>query len=107
MGSRKRQKLNLKEETAPEKGQENLGAPAPAITGDEVTDPDASESAGKANTVGTRSRSTEDGQMLIRPSLSRKGLGMGGPGPVSPKLRLSLKLQEKASLLRLVLLLIL
>lgn len=91
MGSRKRQKLNLKEEKAlkagpessqaPEKGQENLGAPAPAITGDEVTDPDASESAGKANTVGTRSRSTEDGQMLIRPVSAEKALVWGDLAP--------------------------
>lgn len=116
MGSRKRQKPNP-EETAPKpgpespqssrKGEENLGAPDQATAGDEVTDPDAGERAGNANTVGTRSRSTEDGQMLIRPSLSRKGLGMGELGPVSPRLRLSLKSQERASPLRPALLLIL
>lgn len=117
MSSRKRQKPNPKEETAPksglespqtpEKGEENLGAPDPATAGEEVTDPDAGESARNADTVGAQSRSTEDGQMLIRPSLGRKGLGMVGLGPVSPKLCLSLKLQERASLLRPVLLLIL
>lgn len=117
MGSRKRQKPNPKEEIAPKSESEssqtpkkregNSGAPDPAAAGDEVTDPDASESAGNANTVGTRSRSTEDWQMLIRPSLGRKGPGMGGLGPVSPRLRLSLKLQERASLLRPVLPLIL
>lgn len=117
MGSRKRQKPNPKEETAPKSEpeypqtpgteEENLGAPDPATAVDAVTDPDAGERAGNANTVGTRSRSTQDGQMLIRPSLGRKGLGMGGLGPVSPRLRLSLKLQEKASLLRPALLLIL
>lgn len=117
MGSRKRQKPNPKEETAPrsglessqttEKGEENLVAPDSATAGDEVTDAGAGESAENANTVGARSRSTEDGQMLIRPSLGRKGLGMVGLGLVSPKPCLSLKLQERASLLRPVLLLIL
>lgn len=62
MGSRKRQKPNPKEETAPksglessqtpDNGEESLGDSDPATAGDEVTDPDAGESAGNANTVG-------------------------------------------------------
>lgn len=69
MGSRKRQKPNPKEETNPKKettpksrpelsqtrgkGEENLRATGPATSADEVTNQDAGESAGNANTVGT------------------------------------------------------
>lgn len=68
MGSRKRQKPNPKEETAPKSGlessqtsgngEESLGDLDAAAAGDEVTDPNAGESAGNANTVGVQSRST-------------------------------------------------
>lgn len=90
MGSRKRQKPNP-EETAPKpepespqtsgKREENLGAPDQATAGDEVTDPDVGERAGNANTVGTRSRSTEDGQMLIRTQSRSKRPWYGGTWP--------------------------
>lgn len=63
MGSRKRQKPNPKEETTlksgpessqtPGKGEENLRAADAATSADEATIPDAGESAGNANTVGT------------------------------------------------------
>lgn len=63
MGSRKRQKPNPKKETTPKPGlessqtlgagEENLRASDPSTSAEEVIIPDAGESAGNTNTVGT------------------------------------------------------